>query len=102
MNVLGHHHVAENLEAIAASDEFQRIEERVFGIWRREVRLPAITTEGDKVIVTFMLITSEAQRHDRILSRFACEEEKRTALSHDSSISGNKGRWYEKWVPISV
>jgi hypothetical protein len=63
MSMLWHHDVTQNFEAVAAGSEFKRIKESISGICCCEVSLPAITTEGDKVVVAFMLITLEAQRH---------------------------------------
>jgi len=63
MNMLWHHNVTQNLEAVAAASQFQRIKKDIFGIWSWKVSLPAITTEGDKVVIAFLLTTLEAQRH---------------------------------------
>src|SRR5215469_18154666 len=63
MNVLGHYDITKNLEAVVSASEFQRIKEPIFGTCCCEISLAAITAEGDKVVVAFLLITLEAQRH---------------------------------------
>jgi hypothetical protein len=68
MNMLWHHNITWNLEAVVTASEFERIQESIFGICCCEVSLAAVTTKGDKVVVTFILITLEAQRHGWILS----------------------------------
>ena len=70
MNVLGHYDITQNLEAVVSANEFERIKESIFGVCLSEVSFSAITTEGDKVIVAFILVSLEAQRHEWILSRF--------------------------------
>lgn len=50
---------------MAVASLFERVKERVLGR-RREIRLAAVATEGDKVVVALPLISFEAPRHERI------------------------------------
>lgn len=67
VDVLGHDDVAEDFEVVALAGEFEGVEEDVFCVWGVEIRFTAVTTEGDEVIVTFLLVSYEAQRHGWIL-----------------------------------
>ena len=71
VDVLGHDDVAEDFEVVASPGEFEGVEKDIPCLGRVEIRLTAITTEGDEVIVTFLLVSLQAQRHGWILpSRF--------------------------------
>jgi hypothetical protein len=84
MDMLGHDDITEDFQVIAAASLFEGMEERVPGRRRDEIRLAAVATEGDKVVVALPLISFEAQRHGRILSRFQNERErKRIAHARD-------------------
>ena len=65
MNMLGHYNIAQYSEPVMAAGQLKRMKEDVFADRIREVRGPTIATEGDKVIVAFLLITLEAQWHVR-------------------------------------
>jgi len=84
MDVLGHDDITKDFHVIAPASLFERVEERVLGGRRDEIRLAAVATEGDIVVVALLLISFEAQRHERILSSSRNERErKRIAHSRD-------------------
>lgn len=63
MDVLGHHHVADHVEPVAAPGLFERAFENVLRVVCVEERLPTITTEGDEVETLRLLEPDESPRH---------------------------------------
>ena len=61
--MLGHDDVAEDIEVVALAGLFEGVEKGVFGVWGVEVRFTAVAAEGDEVVVAFVMVTLEAQRH---------------------------------------
>ena len=49
------------------ADAFERVEEDVFCGGGVEVGLAVVATEGDEVVVAFLLVALEAKRHGSIL-----------------------------------
>ncbi len=61
--MLGHDDVAEYLESIAVSGAFEGVEEDVFCGGGVEVGFAVVATEGDEVVVAFLLMALEPERH---------------------------------------
>jgi len=57
MDMLGHDDITKDFQLIAAASQFERVEERVLGGRRDEIRLAAVATEGNKVMVDLPLIS---------------------------------------------
>jgi hypothetical protein len=69
MDVLGHDDIAEDVKVISAARGFQRALEETARLRRIQMRLPLVTTEGDEVKVSGVLIADEFLRHSGILTR---------------------------------
>jgi hypothetical protein len=67
VNVLGHDDVTEEFELIVSAGTFERVEKDISGGSSVEVGIAVVATEGDEVVVTFLLVSLEAQRHGLIL-----------------------------------
>ncbi len=65
--MFGHYDVAEDLELVSAACSLQRVEEDVFRGGGVQVGSAVVATEGDEVVVAFLLVSLEAQRHGLIL-----------------------------------
>ena len=64
VDVLGHDDVSVNAPGEAATSAFQTLDEQVVGFGRIEERLPAITTEGEKVRLSGLMETMETAWHE--------------------------------------
>jgi hypothetical protein len=91
MNMLGHYNIAQHLEPVMAAGQLKRMKEDVFAVRRREVWGPTIATEGDKVIIAFMLISLQSQWHKRF---YRDKAEKPVALSARWPTSGDNAARY--------
>jgi len=57
VDVFGHYDVAEDTESVTKAHDFERAFESVAYLRSGQIGLPLITTEGDKVGVSLVLIT---------------------------------------------
>jgi hypothetical protein len=67
VNVLRHYDVPEEFELIVSAGTFERVEEDIFGGLGVEVRIAVVATEGDEMVVAFLLVSLEPERHGMIL-----------------------------------
>jgi hypothetical protein len=67
MNMLGHYHVASDEPPVPAPHPLQRLLEDPARRRCGQKRLAAITTEGDEMQITTLLITLEPVRHERTI-----------------------------------
>lgn len=76
VDMLGHDNVAENLELIAFTGEFEGVLEDVSVCGGVEVGLAVVATEGDEVVVALLLVSLEVERHGWALvyRDFRCRE----------------------------
>ena len=65
MHVLGHDHIAANEQLVLLADALERLLEDATASRIAELRLPAITTEGDEVQIAGLLESFESPRHAR-------------------------------------
>jgi hypothetical protein len=93
MNMLGHDDVAEYFEMIMTASLFEGLPEYVSGGLGLEIRLAAVATEGDKVVVSFILIAFQAQRHGWILSRFMDRGEVGSRYTRLPTLGAPRRRW---------
>ena len=71
MDVFGHHHVAEDIEAIPLAHLLQCAFEGALGLVAVEQRQPAIATEGEEVVAAELLVAFQMRRHgERVLGEF--------------------------------
>ena len=63
MDVFGHYDVAEDQEAIFQTQEFEGVFEDRGSAWGGEVRVAAVATEGDEVVIAGLLSSFEAWGH---------------------------------------
>jgi len=63
VNVLGHDHISDHMEAVAATGLFERALEGFFGVRCVEEGLPTITAKGDEVEISALLETDKPPRH---------------------------------------
>src|SRR5216684_7817967 len=67
VNVLGHDDVTEEFKLIVRAGAFERVEKDVSGGLGVEVRIAVVATEGNEVVVAFLIISLEPERHGMIL-----------------------------------
>ncbi len=67
MDVLRHYDVAEDFELVLLAGGFERVEEDVPCRCRVEEWIAVVTTEGDEVVVAFLLVTLQVERHGWIV-----------------------------------
>jgi hypothetical protein len=63
VNMLRHDDVAEDLEVVPPPGLFERVEEDVSWGWGVELGFTTVAAEGDEVVVTFVVISLETERH---------------------------------------
>jgi hypothetical protein len=63
VDVLGHEDVAEDVEVVTSPEFFEGLFEGGAGVDVVEVGEPAVTTEGDEMIVSFGVVSLETARH---------------------------------------
>jgi hypothetical protein len=63
VDVIRHHYVARDYEAIAQAHGFQRVFDRVTGARGAEILLPVIAAEGDEVKMAYVLVADESFGH---------------------------------------
>jgi hypothetical protein len=66
VDVLGHDDVAEDVELIFLAGGFESVFKDAGRTWGGEVRIAAVTTEGDEVEVVGLLAAFQARGHLRI------------------------------------
>ncbi len=65
MNVLGHQHIAGDDKGVSLPDAFKLMLEDAVGAKGGQQRLPSITTEGDEVKDTAVLVADKALGHGK-------------------------------------
>ena len=63
MHVFRHHHITRYDEVMPLPHSFQRRLEQVAGVRRRQKRQPTITTEGQKMKVSGLLVSNQSTGH---------------------------------------
>ena len=61
--MLGHDHVAEDMEDVSLADLFEYLFEEVAGCGARQVRRPVVTTEREEVEIACLLVALEVRGH---------------------------------------
>ena len=72
VNVLGHHDIARDNEAISPPDALQRGLEKFTGLRGIQVRTPPVTTESEEMKVASLLVSHESTGHLRLGYIAAC------------------------------
>jgi len=62
--VLRHNDVADDDESVLFPDSLQRVFKEVPSFGRGEIRETPVTTEGEEVHITAVLVTNEPLRHE--------------------------------------
>src|ERR1035437_1600903 len=64
MNVLRHHNGSDDDKFVLLLDSFQRVFKEIHCCGRGKIRETTITTEGEKMHITAVLVTNESLRHE--------------------------------------
>ena len=67
VNGLGHDDISQDLESIVLTSQLERQQKCVLRRRRANIGFSTVTTEGDKVVFTFVLVALETQRHEGIV-----------------------------------
>jgi hypothetical protein len=63
VDVLGHEHIAEDVELVPLPETLESIEEDDASVVVIQIRETLVTTEGDEVVVAEGVVTLETARH---------------------------------------
>jgi hypothetical protein len=61
--MLGHHHIADHVEATPHAHSFQRPDKRMAGLLSVQQRSAMITAEGDEMQLSGLLVPLQTPRH---------------------------------------
>jgi hypothetical protein len=78
MHMIWHDDVAEDIEVIPAAHSFEGVFEEASRCWRTEMWLFSVTTEGDEMEVSGVLVADEALGHFGIVSPVSMEYDNRS------------------------
>jgi hypothetical protein len=69
MHMFGHQHIAEHKETMSLSQRLEDFEKRNSRLVVAEIWQPVVTTERQKVVVTFTLISLQMARYESKVDR---------------------------------